>query len=110
MSSNVWALHHMQGRWDVTKCNKGKPVSTITREVDNLYCIAQALVGENSCKKLTRASCKNDKWSNESLEKAKLSFENAITDEGMKLKVAARAFEIPSISLRDHLHGKTRSK
>ena len=33
-----------------------------------------------------------------------------ITDEGMKLKVAAKIFGIPSSSLRDHLYGKTTSR
>ena len=35
---------------------------------------------------------------------------DAVTDRGMKVKVAARAFNIPASSLKDHLYGKTTSR
>lgn len=35
---------------------------------------------------------------------------NAMTDDGMKLRVASRKFGIPISSLRDHLYGKTSSR
>ena len=35
---------------------------------------------------------------------------DAMTDHGMKVKAAARAFDIPASSLRDHLYGKTTSR
>ena len=44
-------------------------------------------------------------WIDKTLEKAL----NAITNDGMKLRVASRTFGIPSSSLRDHLYGKTTS-
>ena len=42
-------------------------------------------------------------WIDETLHAAM----DKITDEGMKLKVVAKIFGIPSSSLRDHLYGKT---
>lgn len=35
---------------------------------------------------------------------------NAVTDDGMKLRVASRKFGIPVSSLRDHLYGKTNNR
>ena len=45
-------------------------------------------------------------WTDATLQKAM----DAVTDHGMKVKVAARAFDIPASSLRDHLYGKTTSR
>ena len=45
-------------------------------------------------------------WTNAALQKAM----DAVTDHGMKVKAAARAFDIPPSSLRDHLYGKTTSR
>ena len=45
-------------------------------------------------------------WTDETLHTAM----DKIIDEGMKLKVAAMIFGIPSSSLRDHLYRKTTSR
>ena len=50
-----------------------------------------------------RNSHKIGSWTDETLHAAM----DKITDQGMKLKVAAKIFGIPSSSLRDHLYGKT---
>ena len=51
---------------------------------------------------------KTGSWTNKTLQQAM----DKITDEGMKLNVAAkvRLFGIPSSSLRDHLYGRTTSR
>ena len=51
----------------------------------------------------TRDCQRTGSWTNETLHTAM----DKITDVGMKLKVAAKIFGIPSSSLRDHLYGKT---
>ena len=35
---------------------------------------------------------------------------NAVTNDGMKMRAASRAFGVPISSLQDHIYGKTRSK
>ena len=45
-------------------------------------------------------------WTDATLQKAM----DVVTDHGMKVKAAARAFDIPASSLRDHLYGKTTSR
>ena len=54
----------------------------------------------------TRDRQRTGSWTDETLYVAM----DKITDEGMKLKVAAKIFGIPSSSLRDHLYGRTTSR
>lgn len=49
------------------------------------------------------ATRRNGNWSNQQLNKAM----DAVTDQGMEVRKAARTFGIPVSSLRDHLYGKT---
>lgn len=49
------------------------------------------------------ASKRNGNWTNAQLRRAM----DAITDQGMKVRTAARTFGVPHTSLRDHLLGKT---
>ena len=54
----------------------------------------------------TRDRQRTGSWIDETLHEAM----DKITDKGMKLKVAAKIFGIPSSSLRDHLYGRTTSR
>jgi len=49
---------------------------------------------------------KNGNWTDEQLEKAL----SAITDDGLKIREAARVFNIPATSLRNHLWGTTNGR
>lgn len=52
------------------------------------------------------ASKKNGNWTNAQLRRAM----DAVTDQGMKMREAARKFGVPNSSLRDHLYGVTRGR
>ena len=54
----------------------------------------------------TSTEQKTSSWTNETLQQAL----DKIIDEGMKLKVAAKVFGIPSSSQKDHLYGRTTSR
>ena len=54
----------------------------------------------------TRTRQKTRSWTNQTLQQAM----DKITDEGMKLKMAAKVFGIPNSSLRDHMYGRTTSR
>ena len=59
---------------------------------------------EGTCTTTRKAANKrNGNWTNAQLRRAM----DAITDQGMKVRTAARTFGVPNTSLRDHLYGKT---
>jgi transposase-like protein len=49
-----------------------------------------------------RGQAKTGNWTNATLKQAM----DAVTNQGMKVRAAARTFGIPPTSLRDHLYGK----
>ena len=53
-----------------------------------------------------RSGLKYERWTDNAFEKAM----NAVTDDGMKLRAATRAFKIPATSLQDHLYGTITSR
>jgi hypothetical protein len=58
--------------------------------------------GANKCSQRRGAVKKTGNWTDAILKQAM----DAITDKGMKVRVAARTFGIPTTSLRDHLYGR----
>jgi hypothetical protein len=72
---------------------------------DDQHCSNVQQVGGCGSRKNVKKG-KQGCWSSENLEKAM----NAITDRGMKIREAARAYGIPMSSLRDHLYGRTKTR
>jgi hypothetical protein len=79
------------------------------RDVETIICGSQNTQsapintgGASKCSQRRGAVKKTGNWTDAALKQAM----DAITDQGMKVRAAARTFGIPTTSLRDHLYGR----